>query len=88
MRRQLVRQGESRTIAGLVGIVGDHHPRDPQALERRQMLGREALHAVARRHVPIAGRPKRQRVQQRLAEDDLGRVSERLGVEDDAQRAR
>jgi hypothetical protein len=61
VRRQLVGQGLGGAIAGLVRIVGDHHPRDPEALERRQMLHREALDPVARRHVPIPRRPKRQR---------------------------
>jgi hypothetical protein len=88
VQRQVLGQGLGGAIAGLVGIVGDHHPRDPEALDCREMLGGEALDAVARRHAPIASRPKRQRVQQRLAEDDLRRAGERLDVEDAAQGTR
>ena len=36
-------------------------------LERRQVIGREALHAISRRHVAIARDPERRRVDQRLA---------------------
>ena len=86
MRRQLVGQGLGRAIARLVGVVGNHDAFHPEALKHRQVLGGETLDAVARRHVSIAGRPKGQRVQQRLAEDDLRRAGERLHVEDAAQR--
>jgi len=88
VRRQLVGQRFGGAIARRVRIVRDHEPFDPEALHRREMLGGEAFDAVARRHLPIAGRPKRQRVEQRLAEDDLRRLGQRWDVEDAAQRTR
>ena len=87
MRRQLVGQRLGRAIAGLVRVVGDYEPFDPEVLHRREMLGGEAFDAVARRHLPITGRPKRQRVEQRLAQDHVRRAGNRLHVEDAAQRA-
>ena len=56
-------------------------------LEGRQVVGGEALDAVARRHVAEARAPEGQRVDQRLAQDDLLARLERRDVEDAAVRA-
>ena len=53
-----------------------------------EVIGGEALDAVARRHVPQARTPKRHRVDQRLAKDDLLARRQRFHVPHAAVRAR
>lgn len=57
---------------------------DALALEEGEVIGREALDAVARRDVAEAGRPEGEAVDEGLAEDDLLLALEPRGVEDAA----
>ena len=52
----------------------------PYFLKRRPVIVGEAIDAVARRDVAEARAPERQRIDQRLAEDDLFRRCQRLFV--------
>ena len=74
-------------VAGVVAVVGDQHPLGAVRLEGLEVVRGEALDAVARGHVAEAGAPEGQRVDQRLAEDDLLRSTEGVEVEDAAVRA-
>ena len=56
--------------------------------ERGPVVVREAVHAVARRHVAEPGAPERQRVDQRFAQDDFLRSLERFLIPHAPVRAR
>ena len=67
-------------VARFVVVVGDVNPLRAVPLERGAMVGCEAVHAVAGRDIPVARNQERQRVDQRLAQDDFLRCDQRLFV--------
>jgi hypothetical protein len=70
-RHQSLRKGFRRVVAGLIPIVRNEHALHAVGSERRQVLLRKPIHPVARRDVAQAGAPKRQRIDQRFAQDDF-----------------
>ena len=75
-------------VAGVVAIVSDQDALGAVLLERGQVIVGETLHAVACRDVAIARAPERHGIDQRLAQDDFLRGSERFDVPHAAVRSR
>jgi len=67
-------------VTGVIRIVRDQHALGSVQPERGPVRLGEAAHAVARDHVGQARGPKRHRVEERLAQDDLLRRRQRLDV--------
>src|SRR5574341_1647212 len=85
--RELPRQLLGGPLAGVVAIISNQHPLDPETLEELEVLRGEAVHPVARRDMAVARTPEGQRIEQRLAEDHFLRTLEARGVPDAAMRA-
>ena len=77
---QLLRHLGRAALTRIIPIKRNQHTLYAMALEGIHMLLREALNAVGRRHVAVPRAPERQRIQQRLAQDDFLR-SQRRHVE-------
>ena len=77
---QLPGQLRSGFVARLVAVIRDVHALDAVPLERGPMVLSEAVHAVTGRHIAVARAPKGQRIDQRLAQDDVLRRDQRLFV--------
>ena len=75
-------------VTGVVRVVRDQHALGPVQPERRPVRLGEAAHAVARDHVGQARGPKRHRVEECLAQDDLLRRRQRFAVPDRGVRPR
>ena len=67
-------------VPGFVVVVGDVNALRAVLLEGRAMVGCEAVHPVARGYIPVARAPKGQRVDQRLAQDDVLGSDQRLFI--------
>ena len=57
--QELLREGLGGSVAGFVAVVGDEDVLDGLALEEGEVVGGEALDAVARRDVAEAGATRR-----------------------------
>ena len=77
-----------RLLSGVITIEGDQQATDVMAFESVEQFIGQPVGSVDRRHVAIARRPERQRVDDRFAQNDfVGRV-QRFAVEDAAMRTR
>jgi len=75
-------------VARLVAVVGNQNSARAVRLERGQVVGRETSHAIAGRDVVQACLPERERIDQRLAQDDFLELCQRGYVPHALVRAR
>ena len=76
--QQFLGERRRRFFSRLVAVVCDVHTPSAVLLHRGSMIRREAIHAVAGRHVAIARAPERQRIDERFAQNDFFRRRQRL----------
>jgi len=77
-----------RRLAGIIAVVGNPYLFDRVFLKRLPVIVRKSIYAVAGRHVAEPRAPERQRVDDRLAQDDLFRRHESFFVPHAAMRSR
>ena len=80
--RELLFQFFRSAVARLVPVVRDQNPFGSISREGLQVIRRESLHPIRRRHVAVTRAPERKRVDQRLTQDDFPGIAQRFDVPD------